>query len=331
MSRLWRCTAVTAVVVVGQAAWALDVGDRAPAIKVKEWVSNTPVTLESAKGKVLVVEFWATWCGPCKTTIPHLNKLHARHQDRDVVFVSISNEDSAKVKEFLKTTPMHYHVGTAASKAAYGAYMRGVRGIPHAFVVDRKGKVAWKGHPMMGMDAVIAQLARGTFDPEKAKKLAELTKKLQSARNYTDAYAALDAMIEAVPDDPGAYRRKRGLLGRQGKGDEAHALLLTMAEACAADPDVLAEVAAELATTSDLKRRDLLKALELVTKAVEMTKGGVPDVLTVQARVHYELGRLAKAAEIADRAATLAPGEQADAAFYRNELARRRKDPDAKL
>ena len=336
MSRLLRCAAVAALVLVGQAAWALDVGDRAPAIKVKEWVSNTPVTLESAKGKVLVVEFWATWCGPCKVTIPHVNKLHARHQDKDVVFVGISNEDPAKVKEFLKTTPMHYHVGIAASKAAYSAYMEGVPGIPHAFVVDQKGKVAWKGHPMMGMDAAIAQLAKGTFDLGKAKKLAELAKKLQSARNYTDAYAALDAMIAAVPDDPGAYRRKRGLLGRQGKDDEAHALLLTMAKACAADPDVLAEVAAELATTPDLKRRDLPKALELATKAIEMTKGGEPDVLAVQARVLYELGRLTKACEIADKAATLAPGEQADefkaaAAFYRNELARRRKDPDAKL
>jgi len=316
--------------------WALEVGDPAPPIEVKEWVSNTPVTVQSAKGKVLVVEFWATWCGPCKVTIPHLNKLQAKYRDREVLFVSISNEPAAKVKEFLKTTPMHYHVGIAASEGAYRAYMAGVRGIPHAFVVDRAGKVAWSGHPMMGMDGVVKKLVAGTFDPAKARKLDELNKKLRAARSFPAAYAVLDEMIEAVPDDPGAYRRKRGLLGRQGKHAEAHALLLAMAKACAADAGVLGEVAAELCATGDLQRRDLAKALELAAKAVELTKGDDAEALAALARTHYELGHLAKAVELADKAAAAAAGDdaatlKAHASFYRAELARRRQDPDAKL
>ena len=333
--RLWL-VALVALVAVTSSAWALEVGDKAPAIGVGEWVANTPVTLESAKGKVLVVEFWATWCGPCKRTIPHLNKLHAKHQDKDVVFVGISNESVEKVKPFLKTMEMTYHVGVAASKEAYAAWMEGVRGIPHAFVVDQKGTVAWKGHPMAGMDGVIASLVAGTFDPKKAATLAKLREQLQKARSFEQAYAALDAMIEAVPDDPEAYGRKRGLLNRQGKHDEAHALLLTMAKACAKNPDVLAEVAAELATTPDLKRRDLAKALELASKAVELSEGKGADVLAVQARVHYELGHLAKAAQIANQAVAVAPEAEADefkaaAAFYAAELKRRKQDPDAKL
>ena len=337
MSRgIWVASAVAAALAVGQVAPALEIGDKAPAIEVKEWVSNKPVTLASAKGKVLVVEFWATWCGPCKVTIPHVNKLHARHQDKDVVFVGISNEDVAKVKAFLKTTPMNYHVGVAASREAYKAYMEGVRGIPHAFVVDKQGTVAWAGHPMMGMDAAIKQIASGAFDPAKAKKLAELRKQLQKARSYDQAFAALDAMIAAVPDDPGAYRRKRQLLERQNEHDEAHALLLAMAKACAADADVLAEVAAELATTPDLKRRDLAQALTLADKALEITQAGDADVLAVQARVHYEQGHLAKAIAIAEKASGLASGDDAEefkaaVAFYRAELARRKADPDAKL
>lgn len=325
-----------AVVCIASTALALEVGDKAPPIPVKDWVVNTPVTLAKAKGKVLVVEFWATWCGPCKVTIPHLNKLHARYGDDQVLFVSVSNETVAKVKAFIKTMPMHYHVGVGGSSAAYAAYMKGVRGIPHAFVADQKGTVVWKGHPMMGMDDVVGQLVEGTFDPAKAKKLAKLRERLQKARSYEQAYAALDAMIEAFPDDPGAYRRKRGLLSRQGKDDEAHALLLKMAKACGSDPEVLAEVAAELATTPDLQRRDLEKALELVTQASKLTEGKNADVLAVQARCQYELGRLAQAVAIAEQAAAQAPEAEAEAfkaavAFYKAELARRKQDPEAKL
>ena len=340
MAATWRggavVVAIVAVAACGPAAWALDIGDRAPAIAVKEWVSNTPVSVESAKGKVLVVEFWATWCGPCKTTIPHLNKLHAKYQDKDVVIVGITREDAAKVKPFLTTTPVHYHVGLDDGDKTNKAYMEGVRGIPHAFVVDKAGKVAWKGHPMMGMDAVVRSLVAGTFDPARVKKLAALRERLQKARSFKDAYAALDAMIEAVPDDPEAYRRKRMLLGRQGRHDDAHALLLAMAQACAADASVLAEVAGELATSPDLKRRDMLRALELATKAVELSKGQGAQALDALARAHYELGHLAKAIETADKVAAAATGDEAaerkaQAAFYRAEQARRRKDPDAKL
>jgi len=339
MAPNWRvCVAVAIVAVVAccPAAWALDIGDRAPAIAVKEWVSNTPVSMESAKGKVLIVEFWATWCGPCKVTIPHLNKLHAKHKDKGVVIVSITREDAAKVKAFLAKTPMHYHVGIDDGDKTSGVYMKGVRGIPHAVVVDRTGKVVWKGHPMMGMDMVVSQLVAGTFDPEKVKKLSELREKLKKARSYADAYAALDAMIAAVPDDPGAYRQKRMLLGRQGKHDDAQALLLAMAKACSANASVLAEVAGTLATAPDVQRRDMPQALEFASKAVKLSKGEDAEALDALARVHYELGHLAKAIATADKAAAAASGDEAKvlkarAAFYRAEQARRRKDPDAKL
>lgn len=328
--------ALAILAAAASAALALDVGDKAPPIPVKTWVVNTPVTLAKAKGKVLVVEFWATWCGPCKVTIPHLNKLHARYGDDQLLIVSVSNETAAKVKSFIKTMPMHYHVGVAGSKQAYAAYMEGVRGIPHAFVVDKQGTVAWKGHPMMGLDAVVGQLVKGTFDPAKAKKLATLREQLQKARSFEQAYAALDAMIKLAPEDPEAYRRKIGLLGRQGKDAEAHALRMTMAEACASDPDVLAEVAADLATTPNLEYRSLGKALELANQAVKLTGGHNAEVLAVQARCHYELGHLAKALAVAEQAAALAPeseaaGYKAAVAFYKAERARRKQDPEAEL
>ena len=138
-------------------AWALDVGDRAPELSVKKWVVNRPVTARSTRGKVLVVEFWATWCPPCRQSIPHLNKLHEKYGDKQVVFCGITRESASTVQAYLKSMSMKYHVGCDTGRT-HTAYMEGVPGIPHAFVIDQKGKVAWKGHPLAGMDAAIAKL-----------------------------------------------------------------------------------------------------------------------------------------------------------------------------
>jgi len=140
------------------AARALDVGDPMPPISVKKWMANTPVTASTVRGKVAVVEFWATWCPPCRQSIPHLNQLHETYEKKGVVICGITQEQEGTVAGFIKTTPMKYHVGLDAG-ATSAAYMKGVSGIPHAFVIDRKGKVAWHGHPMAGLDEVLAKLA----------------------------------------------------------------------------------------------------------------------------------------------------------------------------
>ena len=149
--------AVAVVAVAGPTAWALDVGDKMPALSVKQWVVGRPVTANLVRGKVVVVEFWATWCGPCRTTIPHLNKLHEKYRDKQVVVCGITREDANTVKPFLKQVPMKYHVGVDTGKT-HELYMKGIPGIPHAYVVDQSGKVAWHGHPMAGMDQVVEKL-----------------------------------------------------------------------------------------------------------------------------------------------------------------------------
>lgn len=331
-------TVLTAFLLAASPAVALDVGEPAPPIAAKMWVSNTPVSLASAKGKILVVEFWATWCGPCKISIPRLNKLHAKYRDKQVVLAGFTHEDEDTVRCFLKTTAMNYHVAIDDDGKTHAAYMKDAPGIPHAFVADRTGKIVWQGHPLQGMDGVIKALVAGTFDPARARKLAEMRDKVREAyRNGSlqKVIATLDEAIEAVPDDPDAYRRKRGFLLRQRKHDEADQLLLAMAEACAKDPDVLAEVATTLATRSDLERRDMPKALQLAHKAVELSKSEDANTLSTLARVHYELGHLGRAASFAEKALNVATGDDAEAlkarvAFYRKELARRSQDPDAK-
>jgi thiol-disulfide isomerase/thioredoxin len=118
--------------------------------------------MEDHKDKVVVVEFWATWCPPCRTTIPHLSKLQKKYGDK-VVILGVSSEKKDKVKKFyekMKKT-MTYTVAVDKKRVTGAGYMGAykVRGIPHAFII-KKGKVVWHGHPG-GMDAELAKAVKG--------------------------------------------------------------------------------------------------------------------------------------------------------------------------
>jgi thiol-disulfide isomerase/thioredoxin len=93
----------------------------------------------------VLVEFWATWCGPCRQTIPHLNKLYAEFAPRGLQIVGLSSESPSKIKNFMRHMPMDYAVAVDPG----GRYSKqlNVRGIPHAFLLDRGGNIVWKGHP----------------------------------------------------------------------------------------------------------------------------------------------------------------------------------------
>jgi thiol-disulfide isomerase/thioredoxin len=120
------------------------IGQIAPEISAEAWINlKAPTTLAKLRGKVVVVEFWATWCGPCVQGIPHLNELQRKYAGKDVQLLSLVDEGHATMDRFLKHTTVEYPIGLeSGSLKAYG-----VSAIPHAFVVDGTGKIAWHGHP----------------------------------------------------------------------------------------------------------------------------------------------------------------------------------------
>jgi thiol-disulfide isomerase/thioredoxin len=63
-------------------------------------------------GKPLLLEFWATWCPPCRKSIPHLNEIHAKYKDRGLMVVGVTDEPNALIKKFQKEVPMDYAVAT---------------------------------------------------------------------------------------------------------------------------------------------------------------------------------------------------------------------------
>ncbi|GIW72410.1 MAG: hypothetical protein KatS3mg102_1952 [Planctomycetota bacterium] len=146
--------AVFAAAALGAVAWAEQApkeGDAAPEIEAAKWYNvDKPPTLAALKDKVVVVEFWATWCPPCRRSIPHLNELHGKYKDKGLVVIGLSNEDpdADKVKAFIQENiesgkKMTYAVGFGSETAR----KYGVRGIPTAFIVVG-GKITWSGHPL---------------------------------------------------------------------------------------------------------------------------------------------------------------------------------------
>ena len=129
------------------------VGQTLPKLSV-QWLDKKPET----EGKPMIVEFWATWCPPCRSSIPHLNEIYAKYKDKGLQIVGITDEDRAKIKKFEKEVPIEYAVGLDAN----GKYAKpfGIQGIPHAVLVDKTGKVVWEGHPMSLKESQIEELLK---------------------------------------------------------------------------------------------------------------------------------------------------------------------------
>ncbi|HWY31532.1 MAG TPA: TlpA disulfide reductase family protein [Candidatus Acidoferrum sp.] len=118
------------------------VGDNAPEISAKAWINaKASLTLAKLRGKVTVVEFWATWCGPCQEAIPHLNKLQQRYANKNFQLLSLVLEGHETMDPFLARKQVAYPIGLESeSLESYG-----VTGIPWAFVIDVNGKILWEG------------------------------------------------------------------------------------------------------------------------------------------------------------------------------------------
>ncbi len=125
----------------------------APEVSAASWINSSGFKIADNKDKIVIVEFWATWCPPCRQSIPHLKELNNTYKDRGVVLVSLTDEPAETINEFNKKAEMNWTIGAGSSSGRdYG-----VKGIPSAFIVV-DGKIVWNDHPMKGLDQEIKKL-----------------------------------------------------------------------------------------------------------------------------------------------------------------------------
>ena len=112
------------------------------------------------QGRPMLLDFWATWCAPCRETIPHMNRINARYKDEGLGLqvIGITMEDAATVSRFTADFPMHY----AIARDAPGYYFQNlqINGIPHLVLINAKGEITWRGHPMQLSDKRIEAVLR---------------------------------------------------------------------------------------------------------------------------------------------------------------------------
>jgi len=152
-----------------QRAWAQEagdvgpkVGDKAPLIELEgllqapKGASTKP---EALRGKVVVLEFWATWCGPCIVHFPHLNELADRFKGKPVQFIFITEESREVVERFLKKREIKSWVGLDTDRSVFRALR--VAGIPQTVIIDTEGRIAALTSPEQVTEQVLRDLLAG--------------------------------------------------------------------------------------------------------------------------------------------------------------------------
>ena len=274
---------------------ALELGDYAPALKISQWVKGDKVNLKEGRGKyIYVVEFWATWCGPCRASIPHITEIQKEFKNKGVVVVGVtSGEQPSTVKQFVDEmgSQMDYVVAMDKGRATWEAYASdfGVRGIPHSFIIDRKGKLVWHGHPM-DMDDQLETLVRKQPFQGNSKELSKaksLRSKYYKAVSAEEAPANMKAMADKVI--------------KSGKKDARF----------------LSDFARVILTSKKIKHRDKDAALKAAKLAYQLSEGEESDITAVYARALFESGDAKLAARYIQEAIEVCEDEDRE-----NELTR---------
>lgn len=311
-------TVLGAVLAIGLTASAfaqseLKVGDQAPGLDVQKWVKGQETALES--GRVYVVEFWATWCGPCRRSIPHLTKLQKEFGEDGLTIIGVSNEEPEIVEKFVKSqgAKMTYTVVVDRYNATNRAWMQaaGQRGIPAAFIVDRKGRIAFIGNPLMEeFDEALAKVMTGRFDPvleKQARPVLLDARKARQIRNWRLASRQYDEVIklDAAIFASVALEKFEMLLVDLGDQQQAYEYARTlMLRTFVTDAEALDMLALKIATDPKIPqdKRDLDLALEIAETAHRIAGDLDAPTLAVLAEVRFRRGELDQAIELQKQA-----------------------------
>jgi thiol-disulfide isomerase/thioredoxin len=312
----------------------LTIGDPARPIDIAHWLKGEKVS-KFEPGKVYVLEFWATWCGPCRDGMPHLAELQSKYKDYGVTIIGVSDEDLATVEGFLKQTNkklskpwndvIQYTLTTDPDKSVKTDYWvaagQDKYGIPSAFIIGKDQRIEWIGnpHPMAndGFDKALQGVVQDEWDRaaykatwEKKQAADADAQKFQRefglaarAGEWDKALGILDQMIEKNPEGADSIRvTKFQILLAEKKDPNAYTLGEELAKNNWENWQMLNMMAWFVVDKPGIENRNLDFALKLADRANELTHEKEAAVLDTVARIYYEKGDLKNAIRLEKKA-----------------------------
>lgn len=321
----------------------LTIGDAAPPISIANWVKGDAAN-QFADNQVYVVEFWATWCGPCLAGMPHISELQEQYGDR-VKFIGVTDEDVDTVTTFLEREArgaegtwddaIKYTLAIDNDQATSKDYMlaAGQNGIPCAFIVGKDQHIEWIGHPMTiddALQAVVTDSWDRAAEREKYEQAQQAERAMNAAQRklqvafqdeeWDSALEILDGLEERGFGSMQVGMLKARIFQQAGRSEDRINHLGALVETYWENASALNEVSWMIATSGgELSDAELGLALKGAAQGVKLTDNKDGSVLDTLARVYYEMGNLDKAIEIQKKAVALQPIRQIREALERYE------------
>jgi len=324
-------TLSTMLAFAGPVLAGVTVGDRAPALSIREWVRGNAVDIaKNPHKKVHLVEFWATWCPPCKASIPLLSDYQKKFS-KDLAIIGVTDPDPyqnspTQIRQFVKSQgkKMDYHVAMDDSGKTTRAYMDTTEavGIPFAILVGRDGKVAWQGSPLdPAMEQVIKGVIAGTYDVTSAAREAQLQSEIQrrfqqldrafQLRQMSDVWTGLLDIMKLDPANDMGLQLLAGMYVNEPDRRESYRVWIrSHIDANRDNPLAMTTLALTLCRIDEYGLKTPELAIEAAKAAYDVTGGKERYTAEIYARTFYQIGAIDRAIELQEQAITAAPADQ---------------------
>ncbi|MEE2908730.1 MAG: TlpA disulfide reductase family protein [Planctomycetota bacterium] len=321
---LVMCIALTATTLHAADDGDLKLGEEMPEYtKGIDWLKKLEDTSPEIGSRPLVIEFWATWCGPCKAAIPHLTKLQNRYGAEQLSVIGLTVPDDrqsgADIKRFVQRqgSRMDYWVGTFGDKDTSEAMKAAGKAgfLPLVLIIGLEGRIQYIGHPMdPNFDRILDLVVKGRYDyksAKKAKKHLDEIKRARRLKNWGQYYKLSQEVLEINPKTFYEIYLDHfdvELLERNNP-EKAYAEAQKLVIERSDDPHMLAWLSEHIATNPDIPddKRDLDVALEIVVAARQSGGESDPVLMAMEAKIRMTRGELEDAIRLQRRAYMAAP------------------------